>query len=381
MAAVGSLSAPALVSRPATAASRGACSLSKTRTAFSSTSDQPLELGQDVPRRGFLQRPTVHYALDERGLHHQQLAHEVVYRSGRADVRHVHGVRLSDAVRPVLRLPVVRGNPVQVVENHLPRRREIEPDAAGMDVRDEDTHAFVVLEPVDELLASRGGRRARQQDRTVGEMAVDALQRLIEAGEDDDLLPLLDRALDQIDRVVDLGNRELAAHRGEVRDETAARLVALCYPVGAVRHAEQYADHLAHTGSAGASRNIHLEPCPQFGRKLEHVRLRAAQHHSLELRGQLLEVRRAIRHPAVAVVVRRAVTLGEAEEATAHRVAHELEQREQVARPVHQRRAGECVDDGATGPALGGGLDQPARVPAPLAPVVLDVLGLVEDEA
>src|SRR5690606_39438588 len=71
--------------------------------------------------------PSLHDALpifDERGLHHQQLAHEVVYRSGRADVRHVHGVRLSDAVRPVLRLPVVRGNPVQVVENHLPRSEE-----------------------------------------------------------------------------------------------------------------------------------------------------------------------------------------------------------------------------------------------------------------
>src|SRR5688572_19765062 len=59
----------------------------------------------------------------------------------------------------------------------------------------------------------------------------------------------------------------------------------------------------------------------------------------MELHGQLLDVRGAARLPAVLVFLRGAVPLRERQEAPAERMTDELEQDEQIARTIGERRS------------------------------------------
>jgi hypothetical protein len=110
-------------------------------------------------------------------------------------------------------------------------------------------------------------------------------------------------------------------------------------------------------------------------REVEHLGLGAPHHDAVQLRPQLLEVARAVGHPAEPVVVRRAVAFGEREEAPAHRVADELEQREEIARAVGERRPREGVEE-----SIRGLRDEPAGELAPPARVVLEVVRFVENQ-
>ena len=125
----------------------------------------------------------------------------------------------------------------------------------------------------------------------------------------------------------------------------------------------------------GTSTGSHVR---SFGGSVEHLVLRAAQHHAVQLHGQLLEVRRAVGLPAEVVVLGGAVALREREKAAPKRMADELQQDEQIARPIRQRRAGEA----GRRPAR----SAPRRRRAPRASrlrcarVILQVVRLVEDE-
>ena len=128
---------------------------------------------------------------------------------------------------------------------------------------------------------------------------------------------------------------------------------------------------------AGTSTGSHVR---SFGRQRQHLILRAAQHHAVQLHGQLLEVRRAVRLPAVVGLLGGAIALRKREEAPSERVADQLQQHEQVARPVRQRRAGQQVHGRLPRRVRRRVFSELARELAAGARVVLQVVRLVEHE-
>src|SRR6185503_4925279 len=96
----------------------------------------------------------------------------------------------------------------------------------------------------------------------------------------------------------------------------------------------------------------------------------------MELNAKLLEIARAGRHPPEPDMLGRAVALGEGEKAPPHWVPDELQQDEQIAWAVGERRAGERVQH-----SVRRGGDELARELGARARVVLEVVRLVEDHA
>ncbi len=211
----------------------------------------------------------------------------------------------------------------------------------------------------------------------------DGLHGAVEAGEDNGLLTLFDDVFEEIDGRLDLGGGELFAGLGELGEQTdpvaittgwRAIMGGWCLLAGPGE--EETFEDLAHLGSGGPFRNRHLEPGPQLGRKVEDLLLAAPDHDAVELEREFLQVACPVGDPAIVVLHRVAVALGKGQKAPAQGVAHELEEREEVARAVGEGGAGEGVDD-RIGTAFEG---QAAGVPAALAPVVLQVVRLVEDD-
>lgn len=56
---------------------------------------------------------------------------------------------------PILRLPVIRGYPIEVVEDHLACTGEIDANTGRMDFPDKDPKLVVILKSVDERCAFR----------------------------------------------------------------------------------------------------------------------------------------------------------------------------------------------------------------------------------
>src|SRR5688500_11721814 len=69
------------------------------------------------------------------------------------EVGDIDGPRLSNAVSAVLRLPVICGDPVEIVEDDLRRRRQIQPGAARDNVREQNADIVITLKEVDDDLA------------------------------------------------------------------------------------------------------------------------------------------------------------------------------------------------------------------------------------
>src|SRR5688572_9351497 len=75
--------------------------------------------------------------------------------------------------------------------------------------------------------------------------------------------------------------------------------------------------------------------------------------------------------------MRRAVSLRERQEAPRHRMTRQMEQREQVARAIRERRAGERMNDHIRAR----GIHDLATDLAALAAVVLEVVRLIEHDS
>ncbi len=110
--------------------------------------------------RGAVRRLRLEHA-DEAGLLLEQRRHVVVERALRHEVGHEGRPRLADAVDAVLRLPVVGGHPVEVVEDDVRAGGERQPDARGHEVAQQHAHVGVLLEGVGCGLALRQRRWRR----------------------------------------------------------------------------------------------------------------------------------------------------------------------------------------------------------------------------
>ena len=82
---------------------------------------RPLQLVEHVPFDVSCECIAVNDGLDERGLHLEYHLHEFIDGLFADYIGDVDGPGLADAVRPILRLPVVRRDPVKIVEDHLCR--------------------------------------------------------------------------------------------------------------------------------------------------------------------------------------------------------------------------------------------------------------------
>jgi hypothetical protein len=181
-------------------------------------------------------------------------------------------------------------------------------------------------------------------------LATTRAQRLVEAEKDNHLFALFDRAFDLLDRVRHFGQRKFAARSREAGQQahalagrSVARL-ALCTPASELG-LEQDTDDRADFAGSRVGIDFDGQPGAQLGGEIEYLVLGTAQHRAVQLNGQLIEVRRAIGHPAELVLARVAIALGEGEEAPAQRVAEQLQQGKQIARAVGERRAREREDE------------------------------------
>ena len=181
-----------------------------------------LQLVEDVAAEAGGQRVAVDDGADQRRLGLENGLDEVVDGVPRHEIRDVDSARLADPVRPVLGLPVIRRHPVEIVEHDLRGCGQVESRAARDDVRDEDADLGVALEAVDERLA-RGGRRLSGHDDGRGaELSGDLLNRAVEARKHDDLLALVDRAPDEVERGGRLCQRERLPCLHQEGEELAA---------------------------------------------------------------------------------------------------------------------------------------------------------------
>ena len=159
---------------------------------------------------------------DERRLGLEHGLDEIVDGVPRDEVRDVDRARLADPVGAVLGLPVIGRHPVEIVEHDLRRRGQVESGAARDDVRDEDADLVVALEPVDERLPHRRRRLPGDDDGRGAELLGELLNRVVEAREHDDLLALIDRAPDEVERRGGLRDRERLACFDQEREQLAA---------------------------------------------------------------------------------------------------------------------------------------------------------------
>ena len=315
------------------------------------------------------QRPPFDDVVDELRLRFKDPAHELFQGLARHHVGDVHGARLANAVGAVLGLPVVGRHPVEIVENHLAGGGEVDADAGGVDLADEDAHRLVVLEAVHQRLALRRRHFAGHRHAQIAEGACETARGMGEAGEENHLLALLDGAAHEVQGLRHLGHRQAATRAREHGDaEPPAPLRALF--VEESRHrAMQLVAHLVV--------DVHVDPSPLLRRQVQHVVLAPPQHDALQLHRQFLGVADAAGHPmAVVVLAPVAVAFGEGQKTAPEGVADQLQQREQVAWPVGERRAGEHVYRRVRCRFV----DQTPRVDAALGAVVLDVVAFVEHQ-
>ena len=274
---------------------------------------RPLQLVQHVARKIRRERLAVDDRADERGLLLEHALHEVVYRVGGNHVGDVDRARLADAIGAVLGLPVVRGHPVEIVEDHLRRGGQVGADAAGDDVRQKDADALVVLKAIDDGLAldrpasSRSGRPPTlRRPRRASASAPRSTRRRSPSR------PARPR------RSRNRSSRRPWPSASFCRALVTAlsrrprrRRSLMVEPGREVPLANQQLHHLPHVAHAGALWHLDRQPGPKLGRQRQHLILRAPQHHAVQLHGQLFDVRRAARLPAVVVPFGGAVALRE----------------------------------------------------------------------
>ena len=90
---------------------------------------------------------------DERRLGLEHRVDEIIDRVPGDEVGDIDGPGLSDAVGAILGLPVIGRHPVEIVEDHLRRRRQVQPGAARDDVREQHADIVIMLKQVDDGLA------------------------------------------------------------------------------------------------------------------------------------------------------------------------------------------------------------------------------------
>ena len=100
----------------------------------------------------------------------------------------------------------------------------------------------------------------------------------------------------------------------------------------------------------------------------------------MELHRELLQVRCSISLPSVISLLGVAVAFGEREKTAPKRMPDELQQDEQIARPVGQRRAGQEIHGRLLLRDLRRPAGELARDLAPRARVILQVVRFIEDE-
>ena len=118
---------------------------------------------------------------DDRRLGLQHRLDEIVDRVLGDDIGDVHGSGLADSIGAILCLPVIRRHPVEVVEHHLARRRQIHPGAAGDDVGQEHADRLILLKPIDDALPCVARRLPREHHRHGAELSCELPDRTLEA--------------------------------------------------------------------------------------------------------------------------------------------------------------------------------------------------------
>ena len=208
-----------------------------------------------------------------------------------------------------------------------------------------------------------------------------------EAGKQHHLLALLHRSPHEVEGLGHLRLRQPPPCAGEHGDAgTAAPRSSPAVIQEIPQHGVQAFAHFV--------RHIHVDPRALLRRQVQHVLLAPPEHNPLQLQGKLLYIARAGREPMAVVVARGiAIALGEGEEAAPQGMAHQLQQREQVPRPVGERGAGEdmhrrigfalatrcrwaCRTPGRTVPIR----QQLPRQDAATGAVVLEIVRLVKHE-
>ena len=114
-----------------------------------------LQLVEHVAAGSRGERLSLDDGVDERGLGLEHRLDEIVDGVPGDEVGDVDGAGLADPVGAVLGLPMIGRHPVEIVEHHLRRRRQVQSGPARDDVRDEHAHLVFVLESIDELLPHR----------------------------------------------------------------------------------------------------------------------------------------------------------------------------------------------------------------------------------
>src|SRR5215510_6429489 len=109
-----------------------------------------LEFIEHVTARAWRQRLAFDDRGDKRRLSLEDGLNEVVDGIARDEVGDVDRARLTDPICAVLGLPMVGRHPVEIVEDHLRRRGQVESSSTSDDVRDEDSDVVISLESVDQ---------------------------------------------------------------------------------------------------------------------------------------------------------------------------------------------------------------------------------------
>ena len=115
--------------------------------------ENTLQLVEHIAARARSECFTLDDGVDERRLGLEDRLDEVVDGVPGDEVGDVDRAGLADPVGAVFGLPVIGRHPVEIVEHHLRRRRQVHSRPASDDVRDEDAHVVFVLEPVDKVLS------------------------------------------------------------------------------------------------------------------------------------------------------------------------------------------------------------------------------------
>ena len=90
---------------------------------------------------------------------------------------------------PILRLPVIRGYPIEVVEDHLACTGEIDANTGRMGFPDKDPKLVVILKSVDERCAFRRWYFAGDRHRSTPQFFLKPSRGVGKTGEQDNFLP------------------------------------------------------------------------------------------------------------------------------------------------------------------------------------------------